>query len=87
MGFKVNQAPPGWPQQLAMSTGKNSDLGMRKEKQSFIHLSAIYLLSLYSPPSAQRKETPAFCNFYPSWEKVSTNLMHREGYPRTGEGS
>lgn len=45
MGFKVNQATPGWPQQLAMSTGKNSDLGMRKEGETVIYSFISYLFT------------------------------------------
>lgn len=80
MGFEVNRATPRWPQQLAMSTGKNSDLGVRKEGETVIYSFISYLFTQHlHPTSCSEEGDPCLCHFYPSWEEVSTDLVHSEG--------
>ena len=51
MGFEVNRATPGWPQRLAMSTGKSSDLGVRKEGETVIYSFISYLFTQHLQPT------------------------------------
>ena len=51
MGFEVNQTTPGWPQQLAMSTGKKEFRLGSEEGGRNSHL-FIYQLFTYSASTA-----------------------------------
>ena len=70
MGFKVKQATPGWPLQLAMSRGKNSDLGQGGWKilgHLFNHQQSVSLARTVYLGTVEGRD-PGLGQLHPTWE-------------------